>query len=44
MTLTPLPPDLDAIPMGMVRLSAAARLAGITPSCLKSALPMEASP
>jgi hypothetical protein len=35
MTLTPLPPDLDATPMGLVRLSAAARLAGITPELLE---------
>lgn len=35
MTLTPLPPDLGATPLGLVRLSAAARLAGITPELLE---------
>lgn len=35
MTLNPLPPDLDATPLGLVRLSAAARLAGVTPELLE---------
>lgn len=36
MTYPKLPPDLDSTPLGLIRLSAAARLAGITPELLES--------
>lgn len=36
MTPTKLPPDPDSTPLGLIRLSAAARLAGITPELLET--------